>query len=274
MISLTVVSLALFSFANAATTIVDIEAIEAHFTQALIVPSLLPTFTPGAVLSLAFSGSDATPGQALAEKDVGTKPVVTVSAFNASLTGTYTIAMVDADVVGAVYGTDGVSRHWLENGVTVTDGTVSNASSTAITAYAGPGPTSGSGPHRYVVLLYAQPSTFKAPADLSAPVDGVHKFDLNGYVKDSGLGDIVAANYFTVEVGTDATSLPATSSVVTSTLASAAASGASGGSSGGPSGTSSGSPPGNSDKPGGAVKSAIQSTVAVLVAGSMLMILL
>lgn len=136
MISLTLVSLALLSsFANAATTLVDIEAIEAHFQQALIVPSLLPTFTPGAVLSVAFSGSDITPGQALAQagmysktvrslptpylsSDVSTKPVVTVSAFNATLTGTFTIAMVDADVVGTDE-SGGVNRHWLENGVTV-----------------------------------------------------------------------------------------------------------------------------------------------------------
>ncbi|KAJ7764501.1 hypothetical protein DFH07DRAFT_811470 [Mycena maculata] len=47
MISFTLISLALLSFANAETALVDIEAIEAHLTHALIVPSLLPTFTPG-----------------------------------------------------------------------------------------------------------------------------------------------------------------------------------------------------------------------------------
>jgi len=237
------------------------------------VPALLPTFTPGAVLSVAFSGSEITPGKALAPNDVSTKPVVTVSAFNASLTGTFTIAMVDADVVGTAYGSDGVNRHWLANGVTVAGGTtVSDASATNISTYAGPGPATNSGPHRYVVLLYAQPSTFTAPADLSAPVDGVHKFDLNAYVKDSGLGDLVAANYFIVEVGTDPTSLPATSAVVTSTLASVKASGASGGSSGA---TDSASAPASSDstKPNGAVKSELQTTVALLAVGAIMVLL-
>lgn len=65
----TLFSLAILFFANAATaaTLVDIEAIEAHFNQALLVPSLLPDFTPGATLSLAFSASAVSPGQALSQ---------------------------------------------------------------------------------------------------------------------------------------------------------------------------------------------------------------
>jgi len=271
MISFTLVSLALLSsFANAATSLLDIEAIEAHFQQALIVPSLLSTFTPGAVLSVSFSGSEITPGQALAQAAVGTKPVVTVSAFNATLTGDFTIAMVDADVVGADE-SGGVNRHWLENGVTVSSGTVSNPSATTITAYAGPGPASGSGPHRYVVLLYQQPSTFKAPSDLSTTVEGVHKFDLSSYVKDSGLGEIIAANYFTVEVGTDSTSLPATSAVVTSTLASVPASG-SGAPTGGASGSGTGAAP-SATPTGAAVKFELNAAAAILAAGAMLVLL-
>ncbi|KAJ6546425.1 phosphatidylethanolamine-binding protein [Mycena vulgaris] len=271
MISLTVVSLALLSVANAATTL-DIAAIEAHFQQALLVPSLLPTFTPGAVLSVAFSGAEITPGQALAQAAVGTKPVVTVSALNATLTGSFTIAMVDADVVGTDE-SGGVNRHWLENGVTVSSGTVSNDSATTITAYAGPGPASGSGPHRYVVLLYEQPSTFTAPADLSTLVDGVHKFDLTAYVKNSGMGTLIAANYFTVEVGTDSTSLPATSSVVTSTLASAAASGASSKPSGSASGsTSAPAPSGTGTGSSGAVRFKLE-LVSLFVAVAMMTLL-
>ncbi|KAJ7470505.1 phosphatidylethanolamine-binding protein [Mycena latifolia] len=266
MISLTVVSLALLSVVNAATTF-DISAIEAHFQQALLVPSLLPTFTPDALLSVAFSGSDITPGQALTQAAVGTKPAVTVDALDAStLTGSFTIAMVDADVVGTDE-SGGVNRHWLENGVTVSSGTVSNASATTITAYAGPGPAPGSGPHRYVVLLYEQPSTFTAPANLSTLVDGVHKFDLTAYVKESGLGNLVAANYFTVEVGTDSTSLPATSSVVTSTLASVATSGTSSGATS-PSGSSSAPAPSSSSN--GALRldfgfASVLATVAMMV---------
>ncbi|KAK7023753.1 nucleus protein [Favolaschia claudopus] len=272
MISVTLFSLALLlaRSANAATQL-DLEAIQAHFTQALIVPALIPTFDPTAVLSAAFSGAEASTGQHMDQKAVGPKPVVTVSSVqDSSLSGNFTIAMVDADVVGTDYGADGVNRHWLENGVTISDGSVSDTSANVITAYAGPGPASGSGPHRYVILLYAQPSTFSAPADLSAPVDGVHKFDLNAYVKDSGLGALVAANYFTVEVGTDSTSLPVTSAVITSTLASAQSSA---GPSGSHSGSASASAPAPSNPPNNAVAAKIEMTVAILAAGLSLALL-
>ncbi|KAJ7285583.1 phosphatidylethanolamine-binding protein [Mycena rebaudengoi] len=180
-------------------------------------PTCSPASAPTATLSLSFAGSAATPGQPLQKDAVGTTPVVTVSSVDGSaLDGSFTIAMVDADVVG----TDDkeVNRHWLVNSVTVADGAVSDKAGKPITAYAGPGPASGSGPHRYVVLLYQQPSTFAAPADLSDLVPGVSKFDLNAYAKDSGLGNLVAATYFTVEVGTGTISIPATTPVNTATL--------------------------------------------------------
>lgn len=142
----------------------------------------------------------------------------------------------------------------------------------------------------YVVLLYAQPTTFTAVTGLTG---GVQKFDLNAYVKvclilifvdasefatqESGLGDIIAANYFTVEVGTDSTSLPVTSAVITSTLAAApsgAANGASGGASGasgGASGTGSGAAPASS-QPSSASKLQL-SAAALLVAAVMMLVL-
>jgi len=125
--------------------------------------------------------------------------------------------MVDADVVGSKL-PEGQTRHWLVNGVTISGSTVTNSSATAITSYAGPYPASGSGPHRYVVAVYAQPSTFAAPAAYSQPNLPVGTFDFNAYVKDSGLGPLVAATYITVEEGTATASIPSTSAVVTSTL--------------------------------------------------------
>ena len=49
-------------------TELGIAAIEAHFTQSGLVPSLLPTFEPSAVLTLSYSGvGDVSPGQALTQ---------------------------------------------------------------------------------------------------------------------------------------------------------------------------------------------------------------
>jgi hypothetical protein len=222
MISLTVlVSLALVPFTLAQSTdgALQVKAIQAHFQQSQIVPSLLATFQPSALLTVNFAGlGNITPGQLLTKEQSAPTPTVTVTPANSTvtLTGNYTIAMVDADIVGSDL-SKGVNRHWLVNGVTVTDNRISNATANTITAYAGPGPAAGSGPHRYVIILYTQPTAFTAPPGFTEPI-GVTPFDVNKYATDSGLGAIVAATYMTVEDGTSTVSVPVTSSVVSSTL--------------------------------------------------------
>jgi len=213
-------SLTPFVAAQSNNTAIQVEAIQAHFTAAGLVPSLLPTFDPSALLTLNYAGvGDISPGQLLDHDQVAPTPTVTVTPANSSVstTGTYTITMVDANVVGTDESA-GQTRHWLVNGVTITGSTVSNSSAVAITEYAGPAPAAGEGPHRYVVLLYSQPSTFTPPAAYSQPNMGVGVFSLADYVKNSGLGPLVAGTYITVEQGVATVSLSPTSAVVTSTL--------------------------------------------------------
>lgn len=207
-----------FVIAQSSDPGLEIEAIEAHFSGSGITPSLLPTFDPSALLSVTFGATVVTPGQALTQDQVAPTPSLSVTPANStvSFSGTYTIAMVDAGPVGTDE-SQGVTRHWLVNGVQIADNKV-GTDGTAITQYAGPAPPAGSGPHRYVILLYAQPPTFSAPAEFSQPNIGVSVFNLGNYVQSSGLGPIVAGNYITVEAGTATTSLSATSAVVTSTL--------------------------------------------------------
>ena len=52
--------------------------------------------------------------------EVSATPTVTVTPkdTSVSLTGNYTLAMVDADVVGSKL-PEGQNRHWLVNGVTI-----------------------------------------------------------------------------------------------------------------------------------------------------------
>ncbi|KAF9459556.1 phosphatidylethanolamine-binding protein [Collybia nuda] len=214
-----------FATAQSNDANIQFKAIEAHFTQSQIVPSLLPTFDPSALLIANYPGlGDVTPGQKLTKEQSSPTPTITVTPANSSVTldGRFTIAMVDADVVGSDL-SKGVNRHWLVNSVSVTgtyfiDNNVSFASGTAITAYAGPGPAAGSGPHRYyVIILYTQPESFAAPPGFIEPI-GVTLFDVIKYAKDSGLGPIVAATYITVEDGTATASIPPTSAVISSTL--------------------------------------------------------
>ncbi|KAI0811193.1 phosphatidylethanolamine-binding protein [Irpex lacteus] len=201
-----------------------VAAIEAHFTQAELVPSLLPTFDPSAVLTLSFTGvGDVSPGQALTQQQVQPVPSLSLTPANSTveLSGNYTIVMADAGPVGTDE-SQGQTRHWLVNGATVANGSaplnVSTTGAVAITKYGGPAPAAGSGPHRYAILLYAQPESFKAPDGLNAPDTPISVFNLQDYVKNSGLGALVAGTYITVANGADNSSIPATSAVVSSTL--------------------------------------------------------
>jgi hypothetical protein len=231
-------------------TALGIEAIEAHFTNAGLVPALLPTFDPLALLSVSYPGvGDVSPGQALNKGQVGPTPTVQVTPANSTvqLTGNFTLIMADAGPVGTDQ-SQGQTRHWLVNGVTLTGSsplTVDNSTATAITQYAGPWPAAGSGAHRYVIMLYTQPTSFVAPEGMNTPNIGVSVFNLGDYVKNSGLGPLVGATYIDVEEGTATFTPSSTAPVVTSTLP--AAHSASGGSSGSGSGTgtaSAGSPTG------------------------------
>jgi len=206
-------------------TALGIAAIQAHFSNAKLVPDFLPTFAPLGLLSAVFPGvGELQPGQNLSTAQSANEPQLTVIPANSSvsLTGSNcTIIMADADIVGTD-NSKGVTRHWLFNSATLTSNssglTVSTAGGVGITDYAGPGPASGSGPHRYVIMVYEQPSTFAAPANLSTPGVAVSVFNLQGYITESKLGPLIAAIYFTVEVGTATVTISPTSPVISSTL--------------------------------------------------------
>jgi len=228
----------MFSLALAATTALslaslvsaqsplDIAVIEAHFTNAGIVPDLLKTFVPSATLNASFSGVGAiTPGEALSKDQVAPAPVLTINPANSSVTfsGNYTVVMADADIVGTDE-SKGQTRHWLVNSVPIDNGNVSTSSGTEITSYAGPGPAAGSGAHRYVILILPQPDNFSPPANLSSPGVPVSTFDLNDYITSSNLGQPVAGIYFTVEEGTATVTVSTTQAVNTASLSAALAS--------------------------------------------------
>ncbi|WVQ81025.1 hypothetical protein IAT38_003132 [Cryptococcus sp. DSM 104549] len=237
---------------SATASAVDIEGLVANFQQAELTPQLLETFSPEALLSVAFSDEEITPGANLTQDSVGSSPTLSVSpSSNATFEeGTlYTIIMVDADVVGTDESTTQQTRHWLVNSASLATGSdapyaVNWTGSTSITDYAGPGPDAGSGSHRYVIAVYEQPSDFAAPSDLSAAGTALGKMSLSSYVTDSKLGNLITANYFQVENGVATATPSSTTAVDSTTLAgygstSAAASDASGTSTGSASGAAS-----------------------------------
>ena len=96
----------------------------------------------------------------------------------------------------------GPALHWIQPGFKPEAGTTKLSSTTPFVAnYAGPGPPPGSGPHRYIFLLYEQPEGFDvskyAPAG-GKPLGlmGRMRYDLTKFEKEAKLGPVIAANYF------------------------------------------------------------------------------
>jgi len=204
-------------------TSLEIAAIETQFTDAQLVPFLLPMFKPSAIMTVNFSGiGPISPGQNLTKRQAALAPEISIVPANSSvsLQGNYTLVMVDANVVGTNESI-GQTRHWLVNDVTLTGSSplnVSTAHGVPVTEYASPSPAAGSGAHRYVILLLPQRSSFSPPANLSKPNVGVSVFHLTEYISTSHLGQPVAGMYFDVEQETGTATVSPTSAVVTSTL--------------------------------------------------------
>ena len=214
------ITLAVAAFAQAQdNTALEIEAIKAHFSGAALVPFLLPEFEPSALLNINYAGvGDMTTGQAVVKEEVNPVPTLTLTPVNSSveLNGDYTVAMVDADIPGFDV-SQGVTRHWLINGAKIEDGQLSNATANTVANYAGPWPAAGSGPHRYVILVFAQPEGFTAPTDAAPPTEVVNGWNFNQYLQDTGL-TLLAANYIQVEEGESIVSVAPTSAVDSATL--------------------------------------------------------
>jgi phosphatidylethanolamine-binding protein (PEBP) family uncharacterized protein len=93
--------------------------------------------------------------------------------------------------------------HWIQGGYTSSTGDNKLSTSEAFVAnYIGPAPPPGSGPHRYCFFVYEQPAGFDAkkyaPANGAKLGNGARMWaSLDDKVKEFGLGELVAFNYFT-----------------------------------------------------------------------------
>jgi len=164
-----------------------------------------------ALLNVKYPSGDVTLGKAYSASDVSTQPSITVTPIDSAQSAfktpnVFTLMLADANAYGNP-DPQGNYRHFLENSATFGDASgngtmaLNVGSGTIVTAYAGPGPLPNEGPHRYAWLLFAQPSTFQAPSNLSSAGTGPGHWYLNAYVSSTKLGDLIAASFFTVENG-------------------------------------------------------------------------
>jgi len=240
-LSLLLASLATSVYADAASP-QAIALVKQQFVNALITPAAVPVFDPSYLLNFTFPtlGPIST-GQAVSMADAATEPTITILGTDAAFsTGgnlnnahRYTLIMIDANYAGSS-NPNGLNTHYLQNDLMFggdNDDVLTLSGTTApVIKYAGPGPAAGSGAHRYTLLFFAQPTNFVAP---STPAAGssVTMIDFPTYLKNANLGNPLAGNYFTVEVGTSTVTASVTSSVDPATLSVASASNTASGSS-------------------------------------------
>jgi hypothetical protein len=182
-------------------------------------------FKPEGLLTGKFGEADWTVGANLTANQTENFPSFFVNPNGGSTafdntTQLYSAILVDAGVVG----TNGSQTlHWLINTIHVnTTGGAPFAlnydNGTTITEYAGPAPPANQGPHRYVLGLFQQGADFAAPEAYSQRNTAVGPFNLAQYLEQSKLGNLVAANYFTVANGQIPENITATTAVQSSTL--------------------------------------------------------
>jgi hypothetical protein len=189
----------------------SITDIQADFENAGLVPDLLPSLNPSALMTVAFPGvGPISPGQNLSLQQVATAPAVTITPANSSVptTGNFTLMMVDS----FPYGRNGLNLnnqilHWLANSASLQNDSsacpalnVSTSGGLVVTNYISPAPPVGSGIHLYVIMLFPQPGSFSPPANLSTANVGIDlNFHLKDYITSSNLGQPIAATFFEVQ---------------------------------------------------------------------------
>ncbi|KAG8694884.1 hypothetical protein FRC08_008203 [Ceratobasidium sp. 394] len=187
-----------------------LEQVKQKFCSEGIVPDVLPSFNPKSFLYLTYTGnlSDGSsakvvlPGTSFARNDTLIPPELSATGLKS---GPYVIAIVDPDAPSRANPTSAQIRHMLAANLTVSsarskyisDSFLLKNSTAAVNDYRPPTPPAGSGPHRYVALLYAQPPVF----DISfLNLSDIRLFNISSFAARTGLGQPLAGTFLTVEV--------------------------------------------------------------------------
>ncbi|ODM19736.1 hypothetical protein SI65_04722 [Aspergillus cristatus] len=161
---------------------------------------------PSKVLGVTVGSHNVTPGQFIPRGEAQSIPEITFT--NTTANKTYLLVSIDLDGPFPSFSILSPILHWIQPSLHPTpsnDGTITTLKANVpfIANWIGPEPPPGSGPHRYVFLLYEQPEGFEGAAGKYRPEGGKEmgiwgrvRFDLDGFEREVGLGKAVAANYF------------------------------------------------------------------------------
>ncbi|TFK94650.1 PEBP-like protein [Polyporus arcularius HHB13444] len=228
------------------STNVTVADVEQAFTTAKIVPDVLPSFDPVGLLNVVFldnvtnTNISVTPGLNLTREQTALRPTVSFTSNTTSFAQqTFILAMVDPDAPTPQNPTVAQIRHLLAPNITLSGSLATGAllvnNSPAISDFQRPTPPAGSDPHRYILLLFAQPANFSSVVtgivNSSTPISN---FNISAFAEQLGLGSPLAGNFFLT--GPDANSTGnGTASSAASSSTSTSPAGSSGGASNPPS---------------------------------------
>ncbi|KAJ7068489.1 PEBP-like protein [Mycena amicta] len=201
------------------------------FSQAGIVPSIIPIFQPSAVIDVVYTDPttqkviDVTLGTNLTVQQTQNMPKFLLTPVSSTTSQEYVIALFDPDAPTPQNTSLAQFRHYLAGGYQQGgDGALTNGTP-ALTEYVPPGPPAGSDPHRYLVLVFAQSSDFdtKASSIVNASTPRTN-FNITAFSHQLGLGAPIAGSFWFT--GPEVASLPSVSTSANSSTATGAPSGA------------------------------------------------
>ncbi|XP_014559820.1 hypothetical protein COCVIDRAFT_90984 [Bipolaris victoriae FI3] len=169
-----------------------------------------PGFTPEAAnkLEVIFNSTMIdTPGQLIPRAAAATQPRLALSSALINMNEQYMFIMLDLDVPPANGTTERrVLLHCMNTGFRATRQQLSGAarllasSQTGPAAYLPPNPPPvDTVPHRYVELLFKQPSNLSVSESTYANVQNRINFDIEAFMSENGVDAPLAANYFHVD---------------------------------------------------------------------------
>ncbi|TFY66554.1 hypothetical protein EVG20_g4530 [Dentipellis fragilis] len=181
-----------------------------HFNDAHLVPDVVHSFNPSAILDVTFTDPtnnqevQLVSGMELSTNQTLHEPKFFLTFDDQSLEDkTFVLAMVDPDAPTPQNTSLAQVRHIIAGDIHVSPGSNNHSqlvnSSAALTEYLNPSPPPGSDPHRYTILLFTEPDNFAAQASglINSSADAVRTgFNLSTFASHVGLGDPVAGTFF------------------------------------------------------------------------------
>ncbi|EUC67001.1 OV-16 antigen [Rhizoctonia solani AG-3 Rhs1AP] len=190
-----------------------LDQVKESFHKAHIVPDVLSEFEPSSLLYLTYTSNSfkhknsriVLPGKKFAKDTTSSPPELSFE--GPGWPGTFVFFLIDPDAPSRSNPKWSQVRHMFAGNLTI-DGDskhvpgsiVLRSSSSPVNDYMPPAPPPGSGFHRYVALLYAQPPDF----DYSfLNTSNRFEFNIDEFSKKSGLGTPLAGTFLKVKVKDD-----------------------------------------------------------------------